>query len=154
MKRATVGTCYLALFGAVVAWGTYEAPLDIRKADTAAFTERPQVTRADGGWRISFAASAWTDVEVAVLDVQGKVLRHLAAGVLGPHAPAPLVPNLLKQELFWDGKDDRGQAVASSGARVRVRLALQPRFEKHVGWDGQTLGPIRALTVAQMARFM
>ena len=45
---------------------------------------------------------------VTVEDAQGKIIRHLAAGVLGKNPPEPLQPNSLAQSLTWDGKDDFG----------------------------------------------
>ena len=60
---------------------------------------------------VSFTVSEATDVEVAVLDAKGHVVRHLAAGVLGGKnpPPPPLKPGLA-QALVWDGKDDLRQA--------------------------------------------
>jgi hypothetical protein len=84
---------------------------------------RTKVTASQVGDRvkIAFAVSAPTDVEVAVLDARGKVVRHLAAGVLGGKnpPPAPLKPGLT-QELVWDGTDDRGKKAEGS-FQVRAR---------------------------------
>ena len=77
------------------------------------FTTKPSVVKADGKTTITFAVSAATDVEVAVLDGKGRIIRHLAAGMLGANAPAPLKPNSLKQELTWDGADDLGHNLES-----------------------------------------
>ncbi len=101
-------------------------------AGQASFKAKPVAARAGGGAKITFAVSAPTDVEVAVLDAAGKVVRHLAAGLVGKDAPAPFKKNSLKQEIIWDGKGDYGQAVA--GTRVRVRL-------------GMKIGPGKALDV-------
>jgi hypothetical protein len=72
---------------------------------------------------ISFTVSAYTDAEVAVLDANDKIVRHLAAGVLGDNAPAPFTKSSLSQTLVWDGKGDYGDAVAT-GSKVRVRLGM------------------------------
>jgi hypothetical protein len=74
------------------------------------FRTKLTVTQVGDRVKIAFAVSAPTDVEVAVLDAKGKVVRHLAAGVLGGEnpPPAPLKPGLA-QDLVWDGKDDRGK---------------------------------------------
>lgn len=64
----------------------YEAPLDTRKPCEVSVTT-PRVRKVAAGTEISFALSAYTDVEVAVVDAKGKVVRHLAAGLLGPNAP-------------------------------------------------------------------
>jgi hypothetical protein len=86
-------------------------------------TSGPTAVRDGDAVKISFGVSAPTDVEVAVLDAKGKVVRHLAAGLLGEKAPAPFKKGSLKQEVLWDGKGDYGGAV--SGAKVRVRLGLR-----------------------------
>jgi len=136
----------IALFGlwpALALAGTYRAPLDVRAPGKAEFTRKPRVVRKNGGLRISFAVSAAIDVEVAVLDAKGKVVRHLAAGLLGKNAPAPLAKNSLQQELLWDGKDDLGNPTRdtrhATPLRVRVRLGSQARLEKYIGWSGNRL---------------
>ena len=129
--------------GATIPW----APRDERKAADAKFTAGPKVERTAEGAKVSFAASAATDVEVAVLDAKGSVIRHLAAGLLGPQAPAPLAKSSLSQEIVWDGKDDRGEKAAGA-ARVRVRLGMKAGLDRHLGWDGLTFeGDIVAVAV-------
>jgi len=110
---------------------TYEAPVDVRETAEGRFTLKPQTEKVGETLKIRFAVSAPTDVEVAILDAGGNVVRHLAAGLLGEHAPAPLQKNSLKQELTWDGKDDAGKPVEA--ARVRVRLRLETELEKYLG---------------------
>ena len=87
------------------------------------FKVKPSARRADGHVIIQFEITATTDVEVAVLDAKGKVVRHLGAGLLGKNAPAPFTKNSLSQEVVWDGKGDYGEAVV--GVKVRVRLGLK-----------------------------
>ncbi|MHC4914760.1 MAG: hypothetical protein ACYTGB_04645 [Planctomycetota bacterium] len=93
---------------------------------------------------INFTVSAPTDVEVAVLDAGGKVVRHLAAGVLGGKKapPLPLKPGL-SQGIAWDGKDDFGKKV--SGAKIRVRIGMQVKFGRLIGGDPYRIGQIMAL---------
>jgi DNA-binding beta-propeller fold protein YncE len=114
-----------------------------------AFAAKPAAAREGDRVRITFTASAPTDVEVAVLDGAGKVVRHLAAGMLGPNAPEPLKKDSLAQELTWDGKDDASKPV--SGARnplsVRVSLGLRPALEKMLGDNPGALGSVRGLAV-------
>jgi DNA-binding beta-propeller fold protein YncE len=114
------------------------------EVNPAKFTSKPTVRGSNGKRVISFAVSAPTDVEVAILDAGGKVVRHLAAGVLGENPPAPLKKGL-KQELVWDGKDDSGKPV--SAARVRVSLGMRPRLEKTIGDNPAVLGGVRGLAV-------
>ncbi len=104
------------------------------------FAAAPTVSRADGRVTVAFAVSAKTDVEVAVLDARGKVVRHLAAGVLGAESPppAPLKPGLA-QSIAWDGKDDRGRPVPGAGNdstgpfSVRVRAGIRASLDRMIG---------------------
>jgi len=103
------------------------------------FARKPQVVRANGKVTVSFAVIEPVDAEVAVIDAGGRILRHMAAGVLGPNSPEPFRKGL-SQELVWDGKDDLGKAVASSsGLKVRVSLGLRPRLHRIIGWSGQNI---------------
>src|SRR5688500_12245933 len=79
------------------------------RADEVRFAEAPQVTRSGGDVTLSFTVNQATDVEIAVLDAKDRVVRHLAAGVLGGKnpPPAPLRPGL-GQKITWDGNDDGG----------------------------------------------
>jgi hypothetical protein len=60
------------------------------------FTTPPSLIRDGGKFRITFAVASPTDVEVAIVAADGKVLRHLAAGVLGGKGapPEPFKPGL------------------------------------------------------------
>ena len=105
------------------------------------FRDAPKATREGDSVRITFAANGRTDVEVAVLDAAGRVVRHLAAGVLGRDAPPPLATGSLAQRLTWDGRDDAGQPVAEPGkCTVRVSLGLTPTFDRILGWKGEAIG--------------
>ncbi|MCX7590898.1 MAG: hypothetical protein N2255_04650, partial [Kiritimatiellae bacterium] len=101
-----------------------------------------------GNVRLRFAVSAPTDVEVAVLDVEGRVIRHLAAGWLGGAnaPPAPLKPGLA-QDLLWDGRDDDGRPCVGTGFRVRVRAGLKPVLDGFLLENPASTGPISALAV-------
>jgi hypothetical protein len=70
------------------------------------------------------------DVEVGIVSkATGKVINHLAAGVLGgKYAPPAPFKEGLAQSLLWDGKDDQGNAVDVDGCTVRLRLGLKPTF--------------------------
>ncbi|HOX05496.1 MAG TPA: SMP-30/gluconolactonase/LRE family protein [Planctomycetota bacterium] len=115
-------------------------------AGEPSFAAKPAVTKDGPGAKISFAAAAATDCEVAVLDAKGKVVRHLAAGVLGDKAPEPLKPGLA-QKLDWDGNDDLGKPAVGGPFRVRVALGLRPKFEKMIGHSPGELGSVRAIAV-------
>ena len=114
-------------------------------AADVAFTSKPAVSKDGGGVKIVFTASAPTDAEVAVLGADGKVVRHLAAGELGTNAPEPFVKGALRQELVWDGKDDRGAQVA--GATARVRLGMGAALERFIPQTPVQSGPAAAVGV-------
>ena len=109
------------------------------------FASKPAAERTGGGVTIRFAVQAATDVEVAVLDARGKVVRHLAAGVLGGNAPAPLKKDSLTQQLIWDGKDDAGRDARGGPFKVRVALGLQPTLTKVIGRNPGLLASVVAI---------
>jgi len=100
------------------------------------FTAGPTVTKvAETKYKIDFTVSAPTDVEVAILDAQGKVVRSLAAGVLGAKLPPPepLKPGL-SQTLEWDGvTGDWGKKAEGGPFKVRVRAGMGVKFGRMVG---------------------
>jgi len=118
-------------------------------AAPASFTKRPVATPEGNGARIDFAVSAPTDVAVVVTDAKGKVVRHLAAGVLGKNAPAPLQPSSLAQSLVWDGMDDDGKAVPAGKYTVRVGLGTTAKFDRNLGHNRRWLGNIHAMAVGK-----
>ncbi len=105
------------------------------------FSAGPKAARAGQGATISFVVSGATDVEVAVLDANGRIVRHLAAGVLGAKKapPAPLVAGL-SQAVLWDGKDDYGVKAKGAPFKARVRLGLKPTFSHFIGESPQSYG--------------
>lgn len=109
------------------------------RAEELRWIKEPQLSSdaATKSWRISFELSRMADVEVAIVDpAQKQVLRHLAAGVLGPAAPAPFAANSAAQQLIWDGKDDYGQPVANAAKlHVRVRAGMSVALKRIVGGD-------------------
>jgi NHL repeat len=147
MMRSCLFLATLSLLCGPAFAATPEAPLDIRVNLKADFSSKPQAEKAKDGIAISFAADKATDVEVAILDAKGRVIRHLAAGLLGKNAPAPLKKGSLSQKLFWNMKDDAGKAVSGPGYQVRVRLGSRARLQKHVGWNGNTLSSVVGMAV-------
>lgn len=102
------------------------------------FQTGPTATKTKNGTEIKFSVSETTDIDLAIINASGKVVRHLAAGMLGKNPPAPLKPDSLKQTIIWDGKDDSGKVVTEK-CTVRVRLGLHGSAEKYVGWNAYTL---------------
>src|SRR6185503_19544796 len=84
----------------------------VASAAEVAFSTPPSAKKEGDKVVVSFAISAKSDVEVAILDAKGEPIKHLAAGVLGGEKPPPepLKPGL-SQSLTWDSKDDFGKAA-------------------------------------------
>lgn len=113
--------------------GECDAPLDVRRTGAVKFASAPKVEAAGEDVKISFTVSAPTDVELAILDGQGRVVRHLAAGLLGANAPEPFKKDSLVQEVIWDRRNDAGKPAAGGPWKARVRLGLEPRLDKITG---------------------
>jgi len=92
------------------------------------FVEKPSVRKMKDGTQISFKVSIPTDVIVAVADARGRIVRHLAGGVLGANPPKPFTKNRLAQTVAWDHTDDFGRPVEPGRYKVIVSLGLTPRF--------------------------
>ncbi|MEX0716905.1 MAG: hypothetical protein WD066_09970 [Planctomycetaceae bacterium] len=108
----------------------------VQREERFEFAEKPTLSRDGDKLAIRFATTARCDVTVALEDGQGKIVRHLASGVLGPNAPAPFQRDTLRQEIAWDGKNDKGQYVIDTpGLVARVSLGLKPRFERSLYWS-------------------
>ena len=108
----------------------------IKRQEVFEFAAKPQVTRQGDRVEIAFVSKAFCDVTVAIEDAQGKIIRHLVSGVLGPKAPEPLQKNSLQQTVVWDSKDDQGQyRDDKERLTVRVALGLKPRFERTLHWS-------------------
>jgi sugar lactone lactonase YvrE len=100
------------------------------------FSEKPRVTRRGDQVTIAFASKGFCDVTVAIEGPEGRIVRHLASGVLGPNAPAPFAKNSKRQAIVWDGKNDQGRYIdEKEPLSVRVSLGLKPRFEKTLFWS-------------------
>ncbi|MGQ9662951.1 MAG: hypothetical protein ACUVWX_11545, partial [Kiritimatiellia bacterium] len=112
------------------------------------FVTQPTALRTATGVSISFEVDKETDVEIAVVDQAGKVVRHLAAGVLGTNAPSPLQKGSLRQVLQWDGRDDAGKPVGLEKVKIRVRAGLKPQFDGLLLEDPDATPSIISLAVA------
>ncbi len=108
----------------------------VKRKEVFTFTQKPAVTRDGDAVTIAFAPKDYCDVTIAVETKDGRIIRHLASGVLGKNAPAPLQKNSLAQTLVWDGKDDQGKYIDDTGnLAIRVSLGLKPRFERTLFWS-------------------
>ncbi|MCX7803899.1 MAG: sigma-70 family RNA polymerase sigma factor [Planctomycetota bacterium] len=99
------------------------------------FTQKPKVEKQGDKWVITFASKGKCDATVAILNRDGKIIRHLASGVLGPNAPYPFQQNSLSQRIEWDGLTDDFRKTDPSGCKVKVSLGLKPVFERNIWWD-------------------
>lgn len=118
-----------------------------------AFTQPPAAVKKGERTVVSFALSKSTDVEVAVLNSAGEVVRHLAAGVLGSKNPPP--PPLaagLSQSLEWDGADDLGAPATGGPFKIRVRAGMSVAFGRFVGEDPYTFGAISSIATDAAGR--
>jgi hypothetical protein len=131
MKRIAIAAGLLA--GSLCATGDGAAmdELRVQRRETFEWEQEPSVSQTDDTVTIVFTPRAHCDVTVAVEDARGRIVRHLAAGVLGPSAPPPLIPDQLRQKIVWDGKNDQGRYIDDrQGYVVRVSLGLQAVFER------------------------
>ncbi len=98
------------------------------------FAQKPTVRKDGAKWFIEFALASPTDVEVSILDAQGKVVRHLAAGVLGGEKAPPLPLKAgLAQSIEWDGADDLGKPTKGGPFKARVRIGTKVEFGAAIG---------------------
>ena len=118
----------------------------IGAAGEAAFTAKPTAVKDGDKVKIAFTVSAPTDVEVAVLAADGKVVRHLAAGVLGgTKAPPEPLKAGLSQTLEWDGRDDFGKPAKAEPWKVRVRAGTGAKFGRFLGGEPYNFGSLTRL---------
>src|SRR5262249_4918100 len=106
------------------------------------FTKKPTTIQMGDKLKINFAVSRETDVAVFIEDANGRIIRHVVAGVLGKNPPAPLKPNTLEQTIEWDGKADWGKPAGNGPFQVRVALGLGTRYDKIVMGDPMSIGSV------------
>lgn len=134
MRKTTWNISILLLAGVAAAADVDE--LRVKRREVFAFAEKPRLVREGDRITVAFAAKAGCDATVAVEDADGRIVRHLAAGVLGDNAPPPFQKGRLRQSVVWDGKNDRGRYVEKpSGLTVRVSLGLRARLERVLFWS-------------------
>ena len=105
----------------------------VAMAGGPSFTVKPAVSKTGNNYTIAFSVSQTTDVEVAIVGgASNKVVRHLAAGLLGTNAPLPFKKGSLAQEIVWDGSDDVGKPV-SGPCQARVSIGARPVLDQIVG---------------------
>jgi len=115
------------------------------RAEKFEFAAKPELKKQGGKYVITFASRAACDATVAIVNPKGKIVRHLASGVLGKNAPWPFKQGSLSQSIEWDGKDDFGKPVPQ-GCKVRVGLGLKASHDRSLGWT-----PAKAMERTGMA---
>jgi len=127
---------FLFLFSTFLLKNVCSQELDefkIKRKEVFEFTQAPKLDKDGDNYTISFSVKDYCDVTIVIENSSGKILRHLASGVLGPKPPKQFIANSLDQKVIWDGKNDEGKYVDTiSDCRVRVSLGLKPVFEKRL----------------------
>jgi len=153
MNSRTVGLPVL-IAGCLVAGRAVAAEtpdeFKIKREAVYEFARKPRVSRRGDRVMVSFETKGFCDATVAIENAQGRIVRHLASGVLGKNAPPPFVKNSKKQTVVWDGKNDAGRYIDDKDAlTVRVSLGLKARYEKNLFWEPKkrvSRGGIGAIT--------
>lgn len=103
----------------------------IKRKNIFEFTNKPEIKGEKNQTTITFAVKDFCDVTIAIENNDGKIVRHLASGVLGTNAPEPFQKNSLEQIIKWDHKNDQGKYIDDlENVKVRVSLGLQAEYEK------------------------
>ncbi len=136
----------MARYGTLITAALLLGALPATPSPDITFAQAPVATRKGDRTVVAFALSKSADVEVAVLNASGDVVRHLAAGVLGGKnpPPAPLQAGL-SQSLEWDGNDDFAKPAAGAPFTFRVRAGLGVTLGRFVGEDPYTFGSINSI---------
>jgi hypothetical protein len=111
--------------------------LKVKREAVYEFVQKPTLERDGDRVTIRFETKGLCDVTVVVEDGSGRIVRHIASGVLGANAPGPFQKDSRKQVVVWDGKNDHREYIDdTSGHTIRVSLGLKPQFEKSLYWHG------------------
>lgn len=130
MRNAILTWFILLLTSNVNAQDAYQE-FKVKRKNVFEFTKKPEMKDGKNSTTITFAVKDFCDVTIAIENLEGKILRHLASGVLGDNAPEPFKKNSLEQVVIWDNKDDTGKYLDDkANLKVRVSLGLQAEYEK------------------------
>ena len=130
-------------------WDPKEEPIPIVEERRAKpqFASRLRVQAQDGKWIIAFEVKEKTDVTLWISDAAGKMVRHIASGMLGENPPEPFQKGTLKQTIAWDGKDDGGKRVSPGKYQAHVGLGLEAKFDRVIPIQKDTERIIKGLAV-------
>ncbi|HLX63653.1 MAG TPA: hypothetical protein VKX17_20450 [Planctomycetota bacterium] len=136
LTRHSLAALLAPLAVGLCAFAAENEELKVKRQEIFEFTQKPVIVRHGDRVEISFASKSFCDATVAIENAAGKIVRHLASGVLGANAPAPLQKDSLAQTLIWDGKDDQDRYIDDKDSiTVRVSLGLRPQFERVLFWE-------------------
>ncbi len=130
-------------------WDPEDKPIPIQEVlrRKAKFASKPTVKEVKGKWVVEFAVKEPTDATVWISDAAGKMVRHIASGMLGENPPEPFHKGTLKQKLIWDGNDDDGKRVSPGKYSVHVALGLEAKFDRIIPIQKNTERIIKGLAV-------
>ena len=141
MKRLDLGLRVVRWIVILGAWAFHLQARDldefkVKRQEVFEFAHKPRLTREGDRVTVTFEVKGFCDATVAIENAEGRIIRHLASGVLGPKAPEPFQKETLKQAVVWDGKDDQGRYLDDKDSlSVRVSLGLKPVFERTLFWS-------------------
>jgi DNA-binding beta-propeller fold protein YncE len=137
LRHSLMGVLFAVWLSPFAAADDYDS-LQVQRKEVFEFAKKPDVVREGDRTTIRFTSKDFCDVTVAIENEQGRIIRHLASGVLGKNAPRPFQKNSLKQVIVWDGKNDQGSYVEKlDDVIVRISLGLKPRLERTLLWSPQ-----------------
>jgi hypothetical protein len=129
MRNAVIAS--FLFFVSASAFASVADEFAVKRKEIFAFVAEPKLSRQGDDIAISFTAKDSCDATIAIEDESGRIVRHLASGVLGANAPHPFAKNALAQTVLWDQKNDQGKRIIDMhGLHVRVSLGLKPVFER------------------------
>ena len=70
--------------------------------------------------KIDYTVGAGGDIQIRVLGVSGETVRHLISGTLAQGS----------YTIYWDGKDDKGEAVATGLYVIAVKRTDKDSLKK------------------------
>ena len=86
----------LVSFLTLLSLGHAQEEFKIKREQNFEFQVEPTLSKNEKGFDINFETKGFCDVTIVIEDLSGKILRHLASGVLGANAPEPLSKNSKK----------------------------------------------------------
>ena len=92
MRMRISSGIWIFLVSFVLVAEVFAADLDefkVKREALFAFVKKPAIVRDGDRVTIQFETRGYCDVTVAIENAEGKIIRHLACGVLGPNVPAP-----------------------------------------------------------------